>query len=481
MADKLVAINTSDPHGEQFNQVVNDEILYLVGQLGGVTGPAGPAGPAGPPGAAATVAVGPTTTGAPGTNAAVVNTGSPQAAVFAFTVPAGATGAAGKDGAPGADGAPGKDGVDGAPGTPGKDGADGAAGADGVDGVSLSIQGAVPTYADLPADAVAGDCYVVEADGLLYDFDGTGFPPDGAGVPWVGKQGIQGQPGIQGAPGLGITFKGQVAVQSDLDALSATAAQGDLYVVNDPAPAHGFVWDAATSAWVDAGPVQGPQGVPGVQGIPGADGAPGKDSTVPGPKGDPGPSAVSKDAGNVSVIGSDNLIYTPASSSYVLPVATKTVLGGVKVGTGLGVAADGTVSTVPQAPTIATNASLGEVQIGDGVDVTAAGVIAVPVASATVRGSVKVGTGITVTADGTISSSGTAYTLPAATATVLGGVKQGTGVTIAADGTLSASGGSSVTNPVAGSVAGMTIWTGTQAAYDAIATKNALTVYHITG
>jgi hypothetical protein len=42
-------------------------------------------------------------------------------------------------------------------------------------------------------------------------------------------------------------------------------------------------------------------------------------------------------------------------------------------------------------------------------------------------------------------------------------------------------GGSSVTNPVAGSVAGMVLWTGTQAAYDAIATKSATTVYHITG
>jgi hypothetical protein len=42
-------------------------------------------------------------------------------------------------------------------------------------------------------------------------------------------------------------------------------------------------------------------------------------------------------------------------------------------------------------------------------------------------------------------------------------------------------GGSSVTNPVAGSVANMVLWTGTQVAYDAIATKSATTVYHITG
>jgi hypothetical protein len=37
-----------------------------------------------------------------------------------------------------------------------------------------------------------------------------------------------------------------------------------------------------------------------------------------------------------------------------------------------------------------------------------------------------------------------------------------------------------VTNPVNGSVVGMTLWIGTQAAYDAIATKDAKTVYNIT-
>jgi hypothetical protein len=41
-------------------------------------------------------------------------------------------------------------------------------------------------------------------------------------------------------------------------------------------------------------------------------------------------------------------------------------------------------------------------------------------------------------------------------------------------------GGGGVTNPVAGSVAGMVIWTGTQSAYDAL-TKSSSTVYFITG
>jgi hypothetical protein len=62
----------------------------------------------------------------------------------------------------------------------------------------------------------------------------------------------------------------------------------------------------------------GPEGPAGPQGEPGAD------STVPGPQGEPGidglqgppgPSAVSADAGNTSVLGSDGLVYTPIKIS----------------------------------------------------------------------------------------------------------------------------------------------------------------------
>jgi hypothetical protein len=475
---------------------------------GGGGGGTGPAGPAGPAGAAATVAVGTTTTGAAGTNAAVTNSGTSAAAVFNFTVPRGATGAAGPAGAAGAVGPAGPVGpASTVPGPAGAVGPAGAPGADGVDGVSISIQGTVPTYADLDPAAVAGDCYVVEADGLLYDFDGTGYPPEGSGVPWRGPAGIQGQPGIQGPAGLGITYKMTVQTQADLP---ATATNGDLYVVSEPAPAHGFVWDGPTSAWVDAGPVQGPQGVPGPQG---------ESITGPqGPKGDPG---------------------DPAA----LPISTATVLGGVKVGTGLAVTADGTLSTaavtgflplsggtmtgtitVPSGSVgMAVNGTNYNMLGGSGgvafrsgttniINHTASEVVAyVPVTTSGSGVGVRFGSGgpslsksgtmiaasapITVAAAPTGATElankayvdsvaggggGTAYTLPVATATVLGGVKQGTGVTIAADGTLSAAGGG-VANPVNGSVAGMTLWMGTQAAYDAIATKDAKTLYSITG
>lgn len=74
----------------------------------GAQGPAGPAGPAGPPGpqgvpgvpgAAATVAVGTTSTLAPGSSATVANSGTSSAAVFDFGIPEGQQGAPGTPGA----------------------------------------------------------------------------------------------------------------------------------------------------------------------------------------------------------------------------------------------------------------------------------------------------------------------------------------------------------------------------------------------
>lgn len=72
------------------------------GSLSGVIGTPGPSG------LSATISVGTTTTGAPGTNATVTNSGSSSAAVFNFTIPrgeVGATGPAGQTGATGAAGA----------------------------------------------------------------------------------------------------------------------------------------------------------------------------------------------------------------------------------------------------------------------------------------------------------------------------------------------------------------------------------------
>jgi hypothetical protein len=466
-ANEPVEPHTHESRAESWGcpTCIADEAAAGGGGGGGV-GPAGPPGPAGPVG--------------PAGPAGAVGPAGPAGADSTVPGPAGPAGADGAVGPAGADGAPGVDGQD------------------GVDGVSISIQGTVPTYADLPADAIEGECYVVEADGLLYDSDGAGFPPQGSGVPWVGPQGIQGVQGIQGAPGLGITYKGTVAAEADLP---ATATSGDLYVVSTPAPAHGFVWDADTSAWVDAGPVQGPQGVPGEQGIPGiagpagADGADGADSTVPGPvgpagpagadgkdgadstvPGPAGPTAVSADAGNTSVLGTDGLIFTPAGTggggSY-LPLAGGTMTGTI------------TTPTTVQAFKFGTSpynifGASGGVAVRSNttniVNFTATETVNyVPITTSGTGVGVRFGSGgPSLSKSGTMIAASAPITVAAAPATdpELANKKY-------VDDKVAA-GGSSVTNPVSGSVAGMSIWTGTQAAYDGL-TKQATTVYFITG
>ena len=65
-------------------------------------------GAQGPPGQSATIAVGTTTTGVPGSTAAVTNVGTPSAAILNFLIPQGATGATGKEGIIGPAGPPGE-------------------------------------------------------------------------------------------------------------------------------------------------------------------------------------------------------------------------------------------------------------------------------------------------------------------------------------------------------------------------------------
>lgn len=79
----------------------------------GDTGETGATGATGAQGPAATIAVGTTTTGAAGSSASVVNSGTSSAAVFDFTVPAGATGPTGETGSTGATGATGAQGPSG--------------------------------------------------------------------------------------------------------------------------------------------------------------------------------------------------------------------------------------------------------------------------------------------------------------------------------------------------------------------------------
>jgi hypothetical protein len=100
-----------------------------------------------------------------------------------------------------------------------------------------------------------------------------------------GPAGADGQDGTQGPPGPNITFQGSVANVADLP---SGANVSDAYTVINEGYAI-FIWNG--SAWVDGGPLQGPQGIQGPagplgpQGPAGATGATG----AAGPQGNVGP------------------------------------------------------------------------------------------------------------------------------------------------------------------------------------------------
>lgn len=86
-------MNNNIKKAKQYIDCFNKEKPNITYTCVGPTGPTGPAGPAG-----ASITVGTTTTTAPGTNASVVNTGTPSNAVLEFNIPAGATGPTGPTG-----------------------------------------------------------------------------------------------------------------------------------------------------------------------------------------------------------------------------------------------------------------------------------------------------------------------------------------------------------------------------------------------
>ena len=95
-----------------------------------ITGPTGPTGPAGP----ATIVVGTTTTGEPGSDASVVNTGTVDNVVLAFTIPEGEVGPTGPTGETGPTGPTGETGPTGPTGETGPTGPTGETGPTGPTG-----------------------------------------------------------------------------------------------------------------------------------------------------------------------------------------------------------------------------------------------------------------------------------------------------------------------------------------------------------
>jgi hypothetical protein len=108
MADKSITqLQVAGPlTGDEATVIVQNGVTKQV-SIATIAAEGGPPGPPGPQGAGATITIGTTLTGNPGTGAQVTNSGTPTNAVFNFVIPRGDVGATGPTGATGATGATG--------------------------------------------------------------------------------------------------------------------------------------------------------------------------------------------------------------------------------------------------------------------------------------------------------------------------------------------------------------------------------------
>jgi hypothetical protein len=211
-------------------------------------------------------------------------------------------------------------------------------------------------------------------------------------------------------------------------------------------------------SWLDF-KTSGLRGVKGDKGDPGNTGPAGPTGTVRTIQ--IGTVSVSTLSGVANVIATDSLV-TPTvtildfllppgpkgdTGTFVPVIASTSSIGGVKIGDGISISLDGTISattaTQYELPP-ATIFSLGGVIVGDGIDVDEDGVISIDTgsyvlstATATRLGGIKIGAGVNVSGDGTISVTTGAFALQVATPTILGGVKVGGRLSATVDGTLS--------------------------------------------
>lgn len=107
-----------------------------------------------------------------------------------------------------------------------------------------------------------------------------------------GQQGPQGTPGEDGIDGTGVEIKGDLPSVGDLP---SSGVEGDAYLIDGDL----HVWDVLDSAWVNVGPIKGPQGQTGPQGPEGIQGPIGPE----GPEGPEGPQGPAGEDGAVGPQG----------------------------------------------------------------------------------------------------------------------------------------------------------------------------------
>ena len=233
-------------------------------------------------GDAATVDVGITTTGLPGTNASVVNSGSTSSAILDFTIPRGATGATGATGPQGIQGEKGDKGDTGSQGIQGIQGIQGEKGDKGDQGIQ-GIQGevgpigpqgekgdkgdtgnaatiAVGTTTTLSAGEDATVTNSGSSSAAVFDF---GIPQGVQGI--QGVKGDQGLPGTNGTDGLDINWLGSYDNSTNYVINDAVYYGGSSYICKLAStgnlPTNTTYWDLMAQKGADgigSGDVMGP-------------------------------------------------------------------------------------------------------------------------------------------------------------------------------------------------------------------------------
>ena len=204
-------------------------------------------------GEAATIQIGQVLTGEPGTNASVENVGTENAAILNFTIPRGATGAAGKDG------------------VNGQDGKDGTNGQDGADGAAATIQIGEVVTGEPGTNASVENTGTENAAVLKFT-----IPRGATGA--TGAQGAPGQDGSDGAPGAP-GADGQDATIA-IGTVSTGAAGSEAAVTNTGTPSAAVFNFTIPRGDTGAQGIQGEPGTPGADGQDGAPGADGKDGVT---------------------------------------------------------------------------------------------------------------------------------------------------------------------------------------------------------
>lgn len=264
--------------------------IYIYGETAGWVNNGPLQGAQGPDGKAATITVGTVSTGEPGTQVSVTNSGTATDAILNFTIPRGEKGLQGDTGPEGPKGETGEKGDTGPEGPQGEPGAKGDPGDAGksatiqIGVVSATEPGGNPTVQNVgtPTDAVFNFTFPRGEQGEKGEKGDTGD---------IGPQGEPGQIGPQGADGKAATISiGLVTTGEPGTDVSVSNSGTENAVIldftipkgqkGDTGP-QGEKGEKGDQGEPGARGEQGPMGPEGPQGPPGQDGSPGTDGYTP--------------------------------------------------------------------------------------------------------------------------------------------------------------------------------------------------------